>query len=116
MDPETRNAPTGEGPRRGLPPEAYEEIPGDEYPSYVPDAERPAELTLKAIVIGVLLGIVFGAANAYLGLRVGLTVSASIPAAVMAIVPPRTTSANSFVAAVERPVRVMSTFRSRYEE
>jgi len=85
MDPETRNAPTGERPRRGLPPEAYEEIPGDEYPSYVPDAERPAELTLKAIVIGVLLGIVFGAANAYLGLRVGLTVSASIPAAVMAI-------------------------------
>lgn len=70
---------------RGLPPEAYETIPGDQYPPYVaPDKSIP-ELTLKAIVIGIILGIVFGAANAYLGLRVGLTVSASIPAAVMAI-------------------------------
>ncbi|MDX1566374.1 MAG: oligopeptide transporter, OPT family [Longimicrobiales bacterium] len=69
----------------GLPPEAYETIPGEEYPPYVsPDAEM-AEFTLKALVIGVVLAVVFGAANAYLGLRVGLTVSASIPAAVMAV-------------------------------
>ncbi len=71
--------------RRGLPPEAYEEIPGNRYPPYVPPEASPAELTFKAVLIGALLGIVFGAANAYLGLRVGLTVSASIPAAVMAI-------------------------------
>ncbi|MDQ3389034.1 MAG: oligopeptide transporter, OPT family, partial [Gemmatimonadota bacterium] len=70
---------------RGLAPEAYETIPGDEYPPYIrPEVEIP-ELTLKAIFIGIILGIVFGAANAYLGLRVGLTVSASIPAAVMAV-------------------------------
>ncbi len=69
----------------GLPPEAYEEIPGDQYPPYIsPDRSIP-ELTFKAVLIGIVLGIVFGAANAYLGLRVGLTVSASIPAAVMAI-------------------------------
>lgn len=70
---------------RGLPPEAYESIPGDRYPPYVPPEASVPELTVKAVVIGILLGIVFGAANAYLGLRVGLTVSASIPAAVMAI-------------------------------
>ena len=71
--------------RRGLPPEAYEEISGDLYQPYVPADSSMAEFTLKAAVIGVVLGVVFGAANAYLGLRVGLTVSASIPAAVMAV-------------------------------
>ncbi len=72
-------------PARGLPPEAYEAIPGDQYVPYVPAERSMPELTVKAIVVGILLGVVFGAANAYLGLRVGLTVSASIPAAVMAI-------------------------------
>lgn len=71
--------------RRGLPPEAYQAIPGEEYRPYVPDEARIPELSAKAIVVGILLGVLFGAANAYLGLRVGLTVSASIPAAVMAI-------------------------------
>ena len=71
--------------QRGLPPEAYETIPGSEYRPYVPASQSLAEFTLKAVVIGVLMAVVFGAANAYLGLRVGLTVSASIPAAVMAV-------------------------------
>lgn len=70
---------------RGLPPEAYETIPGDQYPPYIPPEAELPELTVKAVVIGIILGVVFGAANAYLGLRVGLTVSASIPAAVMSI-------------------------------
>jgi putative OPT family oligopeptide transporter len=70
---------------RGLPPEAYEQIPGEDYPPYVPAHQNVAELTVKSVVIGIILGVLFGAANAYLGLRVGLTVSASIPAAVMAI-------------------------------
>lgn len=70
---------------KGLPPEAYEEIPGSEYAPYVPAATRLPELTLRAVVIGVVVGILFGAANAYLGLRVGLTVSASIPAAIMGV-------------------------------
>ncbi|MQA90060.1 MAG: oligopeptide transporter, OPT family [Gemmatimonas sp.] len=72
-------------PTRGLPPEAYEKIPGEMYQPYVPEEASIPELTVKAVVVGIVLGIVFGAANAYLGLRVGLTVSASIPAAVMAI-------------------------------
>ena len=71
--------------RKGLPPEAYERIPGDQYPPYVPAAQSVDEFTLKAVATGFVLAIVFGAANAYLGLRVGLTVSASIPAAVMAV-------------------------------
>lgn len=73
------------GRPRGLPPEAYETIPGEQYPPYIPAAQSIPELTFKSILIGIILGIVFGAANAYLGLRVGLTVSASIPAAVMSI-------------------------------
>lgn len=71
--------------RRTLPPEAYEEISGEDYPTYVPAESSLPEFTLKAVLIGAAVGVVFGAANAYLGLRVGLTVSASIPAAVMAI-------------------------------
>ncbi|AQT67556.1 oligopeptide transporter, OPT family [Anaerohalosphaera lusitana] len=44
-----------------------------------------AELTIKAIVLGVLLSVVLASANAYLGLFAGMTVSASIPAAVMSM-------------------------------
>ena len=73
------------GPRGGLPPQAYEIVPGDQYRPYVGARERVLEFTPRAVLIGAVLGIVFGAANAYLGLRVGLTVSASIPAAVMAV-------------------------------
>ena len=52
---------------------------------YVPPSQSPAELTLKAVVIGALFGLLFGASTVYLGLRAGLTVSASIPIAVLAI-------------------------------
>jgi putative OPT family oligopeptide transporter len=52
---------------------------------YVPDSESPAELTLRALVVGSLLGLVFGASSVYLALRVGLTVSASVPIAVISI-------------------------------
>jgi putative OPT family oligopeptide transporter len=81
----TKAAPPG-APRTGLPREAYEAGPGEEYPPYIPAERQLPELTIKAIIFGILIGVVFGAANAYLGLRVGMTVSASIPAAVMAIV------------------------------
>ena len=49
------------------------------------ESARPAELTLRAIVLGLVLAVVLGAANVYLGLKVGMTVSASIPAAVVAM-------------------------------
>ncbi len=84
-EPSERPADRDPAERGALPPEAYEEIPGEEYPPYVAADRSMAEFTVKAAVVGILLGVVFGAANAYLGLRVGLTVSASIPAAVMAI-------------------------------
>jgi len=48
-------------------------------------ASPNAELTPRAIVLGVLLSIVMGTANVYVGLKAGMTVSASIPAAVMAM-------------------------------
>ena len=81
---------TAEGPAatrrgKGLPPEAYEEVPWTEYEPYVPASVALPEFTLRAVLFGALVGVVFGAANAYLGLRVGLTVSASIPAAVMGV-------------------------------
>lgn len=46
---------------------------------------QPAELTAKAVLLGLLLAFVFGAANAYLGMRAGQTVAATIPAAVIAM-------------------------------
>lgn len=49
------------------------------------DQLRPAELTARAIMLGLVLGLVFAVGNAYLGLKVGMTVSASIPAAVMSM-------------------------------
>ena len=48
-------------------------------------SQQPAELTVKAIVLGLLLAFVFGAANAYLGMKAGQTVAATIPAAVIAM-------------------------------
>jgi putative OPT family oligopeptide transporter len=45
----------------------------------------PAEMTVKAVVVGLLLALVFGAANAYLGMKAGQTIAATIPAAVIAI-------------------------------
>jgi putative OPT family oligopeptide transporter len=56
-----------------------------EFKPYVPDSERPAELTPRALGLGMLFGIVFGAVTVYVGLRAGLTVSASIPIAVLSI-------------------------------
>ncbi len=44
-----------------------------------------AELTAKAVALGIVFGIIFGAATVYLALKAGLTVSASIPIAVLSI-------------------------------
>ncbi|HEV2670180.1 MAG TPA: oligopeptide transporter, OPT family [Gemmatimonadales bacterium] len=52
---------------------------------YIPASQAPAELTPRAIVLGVILGLIFGASNVYLALKIGLTVSASIPIAVLSI-------------------------------
>src|SRR4051812_29140769 len=56
-----------------------------EFQPYVPASQSMAELTPKAIAIGVVFGVIFGAATVYLALKAGLTVSASIPIAVLSI-------------------------------
>ena len=53
--------------------------------SYVPAETDMAELTFKAVFLGVIMAIVLGAANAYVGMKAGLTVAAAFPAAVVAM-------------------------------
>ena len=55
------------------------------YQPYVSAAQRPAELTVRSLVLGAILGVVFAASSVYLALKIGLTVSASIPIAVLAV-------------------------------
>src|SRR5215207_1198658 len=52
---------------------------------FVPPSQSPAELTVRALILGALLGLVFAASSVYLALKIGLTVSASIPIAVLAV-------------------------------
>jgi len=52
---------------------------------YVPASTDMAELTVKAVLLGVIMAVVLGAANAYLGMKAGLTVAATFPAAVVAM-------------------------------
>jgi len=52
---------------------------------FVSEETDLAELTFRAVTLGVLMAIVLGAANAYLGMRAGLTVAATFPAAVVAM-------------------------------
>ncbi|MCU0305567.1 MAG: oligopeptide transporter, OPT family [Thermoanaerobaculales bacterium] len=56
-----------------------------EFKPYVPASSSMAELTFKAVLLGVVMAVVLGAANAYLGMKVGLTVAATFPAAVVAM-------------------------------
>jgi putative OPT family oligopeptide transporter len=52
---------------------------------FVPASVEMAELTVKAVLLGVLMAVGLGAANAYLGMKAGLTVAATFPAAVVAM-------------------------------
>ena len=47
--------------------------------------ESRAELTLRALILGVLITVLFTAANVYFGLKAGLTFATSIPAAVISM-------------------------------
>jgi putative OPT family oligopeptide transporter len=71
--------------KKGLPPEAYEQLDGDQYIPYEPAESTMKEFTLRAAILGIVLGLIFACANAYLGLLVGMTVSASIPVAVISM-------------------------------
>ena len=52
---------------------------------FVASNSKMAELTVRAVILGIFLGLIFGIGNTYLGLKVGTTVSASIPAAVLSM-------------------------------
>jgi putative OPT family oligopeptide transporter len=52
---------------------------------FVPATTSMAELTAKALILGVIMAVVLGAANAYVGMTAGLTVAATFPAAVVAM-------------------------------
>ena len=54
-------------------------------PPIVPPNKNLAEITVKALILGIVLSMLLAAANAYIGLLVGLTVSASIPAAAVSM-------------------------------
>ena len=47
--------------------------------------DQNAEMTVRAVILGVVLSVILAGANAYLGLFAGMTVSASIPAAVISM-------------------------------
>ncbi len=70
---------------KGLPPEAYEAIPGEDYKPYVPTEANIPEATFLSILLGILLSAGFGIAMVYVGLKIGMTISASVPAAVISM-------------------------------
>jgi putative OPT family oligopeptide transporter len=57
----------------------------DKQQPFVAAESTMAELTAKAIILGVVLAAIMGAANAYLALKAGQTVSATFPAAILAL-------------------------------
>jgi OPT family oligopeptide transporter len=72
---------------QGARPTGQGELAADDAPPapYVPAEANLAELSARAIALGMVFGVIFGAATVYLALKAGLTVSASIPIAVLAI-------------------------------
>lgn len=64
---------------------ATEDVEADGFTPHVPAQEDIAELTIKAVLIGLALNVVMLTANTYLGMRSGMTISASIPAAVISM-------------------------------
>jgi putative OPT family oligopeptide transporter len=54
-------------------------------PSHFPATEKPRELSLRAIVLGLLAALVFGLGNVYCGLKIGMTVTAAISSVVIAL-------------------------------
>ena len=51
---------------------------------YVSADASMAELSVRALILGILMAVFLGAANAYLGMKAGQTISAIFPAAVIA--------------------------------
>ncbi len=50
---------------------------------FVAPESNMAEMTVRALILGLIMAVVLGAANAYLGLGAGMTIAATYPAAVI---------------------------------
>ncbi|MBN2580605.1 MAG: oligopeptide transporter, OPT family [Pirellulales bacterium] len=60
--------------------------PGSEpkrFTPFVPEKTSLAEMTLRAVILGLIMTVILGAANAYLGLKAGMTIAATYPAAII---------------------------------
>ena len=57
----------------------------EEQKPFIPAEATIAELTWKALGLGIVMAAIMGAANAYLALKAGQTVSATFPAAILAL-------------------------------
>ncbi|MCQ2174666.1 MAG: oligopeptide transporter, OPT family [Bacteroidales bacterium] len=69
-----------------LPENAHRELrPGESYSPLLPSEQKPAEVTVYSVTMGIVMAIIFSAAAAYLGLKVGQVFEAAIPIAILAV-------------------------------
>jgi len=74
------------GAIEGLPENARRPLePGEVYTPVVPDEAGVAEVTVRAVTLGLIFCAVFSMAAAYLALKVGQGIEAAIPIAILAI-------------------------------
>jgi len=57
--------------------------PPGRFVPFVPEKTDLAEMTPRAVILGLVMTVILGAANAYLGLRAGMTIAATYPAAII---------------------------------
>lgn len=70
----------------GLPENAYRELkPGEVYRSVVPAESAIAEITPRAIGLGLVMTLIFSAAAAYVALKLGQGIETAIPISILAI-------------------------------
>lgn len=71
---------------KNLPENAFRPLrKGEQYEPLMGRNEKPREVTLWSVVMGVVMAVLFSAAAAYLGLKVGQVFEAAIPIAIIAV-------------------------------
>ncbi len=71
---------------RLLPENAYRELePGETYEPVVPAGSDMAQVTVRAVLIGIAMVLVFTFAAAYIGLKAGNVIEAAIPIVILAV-------------------------------
>jgi putative OPT family oligopeptide transporter len=72
--------------QRSLPENAYKELaPGEEYIPLMKPEEKPPEITVYSVVLGLVMAVIFSAAAAFSGLKIGQVFEAAIPVAILAV-------------------------------